>query len=50
MEHNAFIEKLEQIDLNKVDEDHEKAILDLLEFLTNRLVYHILEKDMLIGK
>jgi hemerythrin len=50
IEHQAFITKLEEINLDTIDENQEKAILDLLAFLNEWLIQHILEKDMLIGK
>lgn len=50
IEHQAFITKLEEMNLETIDENQEKAILDLLSFLNEWLVQHILEKDILIGK
>lgn len=50
IEHQAFISKLEEMDLESIDENQETAILDLLNFLNDWLIEHILEKDMLIGK
>ena len=49
MEHNAFITKLEDIDLEQIDRDQTDALVDILEFLGNWLVEHIMEKDKLIG-
>lgn len=45
VQHNAFIEKLEEMDFEKIDEDNEAAIQDILTFLTDWLVHHILETD-----
>ena len=50
IEHQEFINKLEEIDFDSIDENQEKTILDLLNFLSEWLVQHILEKDLLIGK
>jgi hemerythrin len=47
--HKEFIEKLESIDINEVDQNPEKTIDDLLKFLTDWLVEHILHMDKLIG-
>ncbi len=50
VQHAQFIEKLNEINLEDVDENQEKTIMDLLEFLTDWLIHHILENDVLIGK
>ncbi len=50
IDHDNFIKKLEEIDLNKIDENQHKYILDLLEFVNQWLVSHILEKDKLIAQ
>lgn len=50
MEHQAFIKKVQELDLSSIDEAQDKHIEELLEFLNDWLVHHILEKDMLIGK
>lgn len=50
IDHDIFIKKLEEIDLNKIDENQHKYILDLLEFVNQWLVSHILEKDKLIAQ
>lgn len=49
IQHQSFIEKLDAINLDEVDENPEQMITDLLEFLTNWLIHHILEVDKLIG-
>ena len=48
--HEDFIEKISEYDLDKVDENQKQAILDILEFLNDWLVHHILEEDKLIGQ
>lgn len=50
IEHVEFVEKVNGIDLDEIDENQEQIILDLLNFLTDWLVHHILENDVLIGK
>jgi hemerythrin len=48
MDHIYFIKKLDEVDLNKVDEDQDEAIMGILTFLNDWLIHHILEKDLLI--
>lgn len=50
VQHDNFRQKLESIDLDVVDDDQEKAIEDLLKFVTDWLVEHIMQTDKLIGK
>lgn len=50
IEHQAFIEKLEEINLDEIEDNQNHAILEILSFLNEWLVQHILEKDILIGK
>ena len=50
IEHAAFTEKLAEYDLNQLDENQRDAIVELLEFLNDWLIHHILENDILIGK
>jgi hemerythrin len=50
IEHTAFVEKLDAIDLNDADENQSDTLINMLEFLGNWLVHHILENDKLIGK
>jgi len=38
------------VDLNEIDENQHKYIIDLLEFINQWLVSHILEKDKLIAQ
>lgn len=50
VQHQEFINKLEEIDINEMDENPENTIRDFLTFLTDWLINHILNVDMLIGK
>ncbi len=49
-QHQAFIDKLDEIDLDDIDENSDQMIDDILEFLTNWLVEHILHTDKQIGQ
>lgn len=46
--HQRFIDKLNELDLNDVDDNQEAYLYDFLEFLQNWLVSHILKVDKLI--
>ena len=48
--HDAFIEKLENIDLSEIDENPQESLQHLLEFLLGWLVNHILHTDKKIPK
>ena len=50
IEHDAFIKKLEKINLDEIDVNQGKALLEILEFLNNWLVNHIMNNDKLIGQ
>ncbi len=50
IEHDDFIEKLEALDFDQMDKNQAETLLDLLEFLSDWLVHHILEKDKLISQ
>lgn len=49
VQHDAFIRKLDELDLDALDENSDAAIDDILTFLTDWLVDHILNVDKLIG-
>ena len=49
IEHEEFIEKVSEYDLEEVDENQRKVILELLEFLNEWLEHHIMESDKKIG-
>lgn len=50
IEHENFIKKLDEIDYKIVDENPDKYVLNILEFLNSWLTGHILHNDKLIGK
>lgn len=47
--HQAFVSKLEEIDLEQVDQNQQEYLEDLMEFLFGWLSNHILKSDKLIG-
>ena len=48
IDHAFFINKLDEVNLNKVDENQDEAIMGILTFLNDWLINHILQKDLLI--
>lgn len=50
MAHKIFVSKLEEIDLQHVDDHQQEYIEELLEFLFGWLSNHILKMDKMIGK
>lgn len=48
--HQSFIDKLNELDLDDVDENQEAYLYDFLDFLQKWLVNHILKVDKLIPK
>ncbi len=50
IEHVEFLEKLHEIDFEQMDHNQTGTLLDILEFLSNWLVNHILENDKRIGQ
>lgn len=49
-EHVEFMDKIAGYDLSEVDENQKQVILELLDFLNDWLVHHIMENDKLIGQ
>lgn len=50
MQHDAFRRKLDDIDIESIDEGSDEIIDEILQFLTDWLVEHILHTDKLIGQ
>ena len=50
IQHHAFCEKLDSINLDEADENQEQTIEELLKFVTDWLVHHILETDKQIAE
>ena len=48
VEHDQFIEKIKSVNLDKIDEDQDAYIMEIIKFITDWLVEHILKKDKLI--
>lgn len=50
IQHDNFKRKLETMDLEIIDDNQEESIQDLLKFVTDWLVEHILETDKKIAE
>ena len=50
IEHDEFIEKFNSIDFKSIDFGQDKYIISILEYLTDWVSSHILEKDKLIAE
>lgn len=50
IEHDAFIKKLNDVNLSIIDENQDESIIHILQFLNDWLTGHILENDIQIGK
>lgn len=48
--HDAFVTRLEEMDLSSIDENQQDTLEELMEFLTEWLVNHILNSDKQIGR
>jgi hemerythrin len=50
IDHEKFIKKISDTDLNKIDQNQDEYIMELLNFIAKWLTNHIIEKDLLIGR
>lgn len=46
--HDGFIKKIFDIDLNKVDQEQDKYLKDVLKFVVDWIIGHIISRDKLI--
>lgn len=46
--HNDFIERIEAVDLSKIDNEQNLYLKEILNFVTDWLISHILQTDKLI--
>jgi hemerythrin len=46
--HDDFIKKINDIDINKIDENQDAQLLSIIEFVINWIAEHILKNDKLI--
>ncbi|MEG0307723.1 MAG: hemerythrin family protein [Clostridium sp.] len=49
VEHDEFIRKINDIDLNAIDENQDKYIMEILEFVISWISVHILSEDKQIA-
>lgn len=49
VQHDQFREKINEMDLEHLDENSDALLTEILEYLTNWLIHHILEHDKQIG-
>ena len=50
VQHDQFCQKLDELDLEHLDENSEEVIQEVLTFLTDWLGHHILETDKKIAE
>ena len=50
IQHAEFVEKMSSYNPEKIDADQKEACMDILEFINNWLVEHILENDLKISE
>jgi hemerythrin len=48
--HDDFIDKINEVSAENIDENQKESLLELLDFLNNWLVEHIYKKDKLIAE
>lgn len=48
--HTEFLEKMDAIDLARIDDGQNEYLHEILNFVMDWLVYHILKQDKLIGE
>lgn len=48
VDHDDFIAKINEVNMEDIDENHDKYLVEILEFVVNWIDEHILQKDKLI--
>ena len=49
-QHKAFIQKLDEFEVDEDGLEHQDSIIELLDLITEWLIEHIVKMDKLIGK
>ncbi len=49
VEHEDFIKKFDEIDYSRIDQGQNEYIIELLDFISNWIKEHILERDMQVS-
>ncbi|MBC8014356.1 MAG: hemerythrin family protein, partial [Sporomusaceae bacterium] len=47
--HNEFLEKMNSIDVEKIDNGHNEYLIGILDFVCDWLAQHIIKEDKLIA-
>lgn len=50
VQHEEFIKAVAAVDLNKIDENQDEYIMEILNFIAKWLTEHIIKEDLLITK
>lgn len=48
VEHDDFIEKINEVNMDDIDKDHDQYLMDIMEFVVKWIDEHILQKDKLM--
>lgn len=50
VQHQEFIKAVEAVDFNRIDENQDEYIMEILNFIAKWLTEHIIKEDLLITK
>jgi len=50
IQHQEFIKAVENVDFNRIDENQDEYIMEILNFVAKWLTEHIIKEDLLISK
>lgn len=50
VQHQEFIKAVEAVDFNRIDENQDEYIMEILNFIAKWLTEHIIKEDLLIAK